>query len=60
MDAGISGTSPIQASGEGVMSPKPDTRAALVNQMTQCRSNVFKGYSCPYSNRRISKEPRSA
>lgn len=29
MDAGISGTSPSQASGEGVMSLKPDTRAAL-------------------------------
>jgi hypothetical protein len=43
MDAGISGTSPCQASGEGVMSLKPDTKAALVNQMTQRLSNFSKG-----------------
>ena len=40
MDAGIPGTSPSQASGEGVMSPKSDTKAALVNQMTHRCSNL--------------------
>jgi hypothetical protein len=43
MDAGISGTSPNQASGEGVMSLKSDTKATLVNQMRQRRSNICKG-----------------
>jgi hypothetical protein len=43
MDAGIPGTSPGQASGEGVMSLKSDTKAALVNQMTHRRSKLCKG-----------------
>ncbi len=43
MDAGISGTGPGQASGEGVMSPKPDRGAALVNQICQRLSNICKG-----------------
>jgi len=40
MDAGISGTSPSQASGEGVMSPKPDKEQPKVNQVRRCRSNL--------------------
>ena len=43
MDAGISRASPSQASGEGVMSLKSDTKSPLMNQMTQLRSNICKG-----------------
>jgi hypothetical protein len=43
MDAGIPGTGPSQATGEGVMSLKSDTKAALVNQMKHRRSNLCKG-----------------
>jgi hypothetical protein len=43
MDAGIPGTGPGQASGEGVMSLKSDGKAAFLNQMTQRLSNICKG-----------------
>jgi hypothetical protein len=50
MDAGVSEPSPSQASGKGMMSPKPDNLATAVNQMTRRLSNIRKGNSCQYFN----------
>jgi Protein of unknown function (DUF2844) len=55
MDAGVSGTSPRQASGERMMSPKPDTTAAVVNQMTRRLSNICKGEVMPMLQSTVSK-----